>query len=237
MILSPAVLPGPRAVLFDWDNTLVDSWAMIHHAMTATFNALGQRPWTMEECKMNVRQSARDSFPKLFGDRADEATAVFYRTYEADHLAQLRALPGAGEMLHALAAADDLLLGVVSNKRGHLLRLEAAELGWDKYFQSLVGAADAERDKPAPEIVDFALAGSGIAAGPAVWFVGDTDIDVLCAQNSGCTAVLMREAPPGPDELKGLDLAAHVRDCAGFAELALNSLESGGVEPHIGDFA
>jgi phosphoglycolate phosphatase len=126
---------------------------------------------------------------------------------------------------------------VVSNKRGHLLRLEAAELGWDKYFQSLVGAADAERDKPAPEIVDFALAGSGIAAGPAVWFVGDTDIDVLCAQNSGCTAVLVREAPPGPDEFKGLGLAAHVRDCAGFAELALNSLESGGVEPHIGDFA
>jgi len=86
MILTPAALPGPRAVLFDWDNTLVDSWVMIHHAMTATFNALGQRPWTLEECRRNVRQSARDSFPKLFGDRADEATAVFYRTYEADHL-------------------------------------------------------------------------------------------------------------------------------------------------------
>jgi phosphoglycolate phosphatase len=210
---------------------------MIHHAMTATFTAMSQRPWTLEECKLNVRKSARDSFPELFGDRWEEAFASFYRSYEADHLTQLRALPGAGEMLHALAAADDLLLGIVSNKKGQLLRLEAAELGWDKYFQSLVGATDAERDKPAPEVVDFALAGSGIAAGPSVWFVGDTDIDVLCAQNSGCTAVLVREAPPGAGEFNGLSLAAHVSDCTGFAELALNSLENGGVEPHIGDFA
>lgn len=237
MTLPAETLPGPRAILFDWDNTLIDSWAMIHHAMTATFNALDQRPWTLEECRLNVRKSARDSFPELFGDRTDEATAVFYRTYEADHLAQLRALPGAEEMLHALAAADDLLLGVVSNKRAELLRLEAAELGWDKYFQSVVGATDADRDKPAPEVVDFALAGSGIAAGPAVWFVGDTDIDVLCAQNSGCTAVLLREAPPGADEFKGLSLAAHVHSCADFARLALASLENGRVEPHIGDFA
>src|SRR3546814_2761162 len=79
-------LPAPRAILFDWDNTLVDSWAVIHHAMTATFAAMDVRPWTLEETRRNVRKSARDSFPALFGERADEATAVFYRTYEADPL-------------------------------------------------------------------------------------------------------------------------------------------------------
>lgn len=235
--MSAAALPAPRAILFDWDNTLIDSWVMIHHAMTATFNAMGQRPWTLEECRANVRKSARDSFPELFGDRWEEAFAAFYRSYETDHLTQLRTLVGAEEMLHALAAADDLLLGVVSNKNARLLRLEAAELGWDKYFQTLVGATDAERDKPAREVIDFALAGSGIAAGPDVWFVGDTDIDVLCAQNSGCTAVLLRPDPPAADEFKGLCLAAHVPSCADFTRLALARLENGGVEPHIGDFA
>ena len=230
-------LPSPRAILFDWDNTLVDSWVVIHHAMTATFEALGERPWTLEECRQKVRKSARDSFPDLFGERAEEATAVFYRTYEADHLAQLRALPGAGEMLHALAAAEDLLLGVVSNKRGHLLRLEAAALGWDKYFDSLVGANDAAHDKPAREVVDFALAGSGIPAGPAVWFVGDTDIDVLCARNSGCTAVLLRGEPPAAGEFEGLALDHHLSDCGALAALALKALENGSVEPQIGDVA
>lgn len=237
MNLPPSPLPGPRVILFDWDNTLVDSWVMIHHAMTATFNALGQRPWTLEECRRNIRKSARDSFPELFGARAEEATAVFYRTYEADHLSQLRALPGAEAMLRTLAAADDLLLGVVSNKRGHLLRKEAVELGWDRYFGPLVGANDAEKDKPAREVVDFALAGSGIAAGPEVWFVGDTDIDVLCAHNSGCTAILVRAEPPGEGEFGELALAGHVGDCKTFAQLTLSALENGRVEQQIRDFS
>ncbi len=222
-------LPRPKAILFDWDNTLVDSWAVIHHAMTATFEALGQTPWTLEETRTNVRKSARDSFPELFGARAEEATEVFYRTYEADHLSQLKALPGAEEMLLALAAADGLQLGVVSNKRGHLLRLEAKELGWDKYFVSLVGATDAAKDKPAPDVVDFALSGSGIAAGPEVWFVGDTDIDILCAHNSGCLAVLLRPEQPVAGEFDGMSLASHVTDCRAFASLVLTSLENGGV--------
>jgi phosphoglycolate phosphatase len=230
-------LPLPRAVLFDWDNTLVDSWALIHHAMTATFEALGQRPWSLEECRRNVRKSARDAFPELFGARAAEATEVFYRTYEADHLKQLRALPGAAEMLKDLAAQDELLLGVVSNKRGHLLRLEAAALGWDRYFGTVVGATDAEKDKPAREVVDFALAGSGIAAGPEVWFVGDTDIDVLCAHNSGCTAILVRAEPPGEGEFGELALGDHVMDCRAFAQLTLSALENGRVEQQIRDFS
>ncbi len=230
-------VPSPKAILFDWDNTLVDSWAVIHHAMTATFEALGRRPWTLEETRRNVRKSARDSFPELFGARADEATEVFYRTYEADHLEQLRALPGAAEMLQSLASAEDLLLGVVSNKRGRLLRLEAAELGWDRYFGPLVGAADAAKDKPSPEVVDFALAGSGIDAGPEVWFVGDTDIDILCAGNSGCTAVLVRPEPPAEGEFGNLPLAYHVSDCKSFAQLTLSALEIGKVEQQISDFS
>jgi len=214
-------LPRPKAILFDWDNTLVDSWAVIHHAMTATFEAMGQRPWTLEETRQKVRKSARDSFPELFGARAEEAAAVFYRTYEADHLDQLRALPGAAEMLRDLTGTARVLLGVVSNKRGHLLRLEAATLGWDAYFGPLVGATDAVKDKPAPEVVDFALEGTGLAAGPEVWFVGDTDIDLLCAHNSGCTAVLIREAAPGPAEFAATPPAVHLPDCAAFAEMAL----------------
>lgn len=230
-------LPSPKAILFDWDNTLVDSWALIHHAMTATFEALGQRPWTLEETRRNVRKSARDSFPELFGERAAEATEVFYRTYESDHLKQLRALPGAAEMLRDLAAAEDLLLGVVSNKRGRLLRLEAAELGWDRYFGPLVGAADAAKDKPAREVVEFALADSGIAPGPAVWFVGDTDIDVLCAANAGCSAVLVRAEPPREGEFGASPLACHVSDCSAFAQLTLSALEIGRVEQQISDFS
>ncbi len=210
-------LPTPKALLFDWDNTLVDSWVVIHHALSMTFQAMGREPWTLAETRQRVRQSARDSFPELFGGRAEEATEIFYRTYQADHLDKLTARPGAAAMLVDLAAPDGLFLGVVSNKRGDLLRREAAHLGWDRHFATVVGATDAPRDKPAPEVVHFALTGTGIAPGPEVWFVGDTDIDLLCAQNSGCSGVLLRETAPGPDEFPQID--AHVRDCPGLTAL------------------
>ncbi|MDH3919005.1 MAG: HAD hydrolase-like protein, partial [Rhodospirillales bacterium] len=151
----------PRALLFDWDNTLVDTWSVIHHALTATLKAMGHRPWSFEETRKRVRASARDSFPLLFGERADEAMEVFYETFEADHLARLRALPGAGDMLARLGEAG-MLLGVVSNKRGCLLRRGVAHLGWTSLFHRLVGADDAPRDKPAVEAVDLALEGSGL---------------------------------------------------------------------------
>jgi phosphoglycolate phosphatase len=212
--------PGPpRALLFDWDNTLVDTWAVIHHALMTTLTAMGHRPWTLEETRKRVRTSTRDGFPLLFGERAEEAMRIFYDVFESVHLARLRALPGAGDMLARLGAAG-ILLGVVSNKRGRYLRREADHLGWTGLFHRLVGADDAPRDKPAVEAVDLALAGSGLTRSPAVWFVGDTDIDMLCAQRAGCLAVLLRADPPAPEEFGEAAPHCHVRSCQALVELA-----------------
>lgn len=202
----------PRALLFDWDNTLIDSWGSIHHALNVTLEAMGHEPWSFDETRSRVRASARDSFPQLFGDQVAEATEVFYRTFEADHLVNLREREGAGRMLRGLAG-EDVYLAVVSNKQGRLLRREAAHLHWDGYFDRLVGATDAARDKPAPEAVELALAGSGLDPGPGVWLVGDTDIDMLCAVNSGCLPVLLRPAPPGRDEFGETPPKLHVASC------------------------
>lgn len=210
-------LQRPRALLFDWDNTLVDTWVSIHHALSLTFEAMGREPWTLEETRARVRASARDSFPALFGERAEEATNFFYRTFEAEHLARLRERDGAGDMLARLAESD-LYLGVVSNKRGYLLRREAEHLGWDRFFCSLVGANDAPRDKPAVDPVELALEGSGIARGTEVWFVGDTDIDLQCAVNSGCIPVLLRPEPPQDGEFGDAAPQLHLESCRDLAE-------------------
>ena len=211
-------LTRPKALIFDWDNTLVDTWVTIHHALKVTFEAMEMEPWTLDEARQRVRASARDSFPTIFGARAAAAMEIFYRTFEADHLAKLQELPGAGAMLADLQAAGDLYLAVVSNKQGRILRREAEHLGWSRHFTRLVGANDAPRDKPARDAVDLVLQGSGVGAGPDVWFVGDTDIDMLCAANSGCVPILIRPAPPIPDEFGASAPRAHFRDCAAFAQ-------------------
>ena len=212
-------LTRPRALLFDWDNTLVDTWETIRFALNTALEAMGQAPWTLEQTRERVRASARDAFPALFGDRADEATAIFYRAFESQHLQTLRERDGAGAMLRDLAGDTSLYMAVVSNKKGHLLRREAEHIGWSGYFGSLVGANDAARDKPAIEAVDLALLKSGLPPGPDVWFVGDTDIDMACAVASGCLPVLLRPEAPAKGEFPGTEPRLHVENCTAFLEL------------------
>ena len=210
-------LTRPKALLFDWDNTLVDTWPMIHSALAQTFTAMGHEPWSLEETRLRVRQSAREAFPRLFGARAEEAMAIFFSAYDANHLQRLRQLSGAEALLDALSA-DGFLLGVVSNKKGLMLRREAEHLGWSGYFHRLVGANDAPRDKPAPEVVALALEGSGLAPGAEVWFVGDTDIDLQCAHATGCLPVLLRPEPPAEGEFADFPPVLHIESCPALAK-------------------
>jgi len=207
----------PRALLFDWDNTLVDNWPVICAALNAALAAMGHPTWTLEETKARVRASLRDSFPRMFGERWHEAEKIFYDRFAESHLAELREMPGASELLAGLARAG-LTLGVVSNKRGGYLRAEAAQLGWAGHFHRLVGSGDAPKDKPAPEPVRLALEGAGAAPGPGVWFVGDADIDLACAVASGCLPVLLRDRPPGAGEFPGHAPALYMKSCAELAE-------------------
>jgi phosphoglycolate phosphatase len=180
----------PRAILFDWDNTLVDSWATIHETLNYLMRAMAMPEWSLAETKAKVRLSLREAFPLHFGARWEEARDIYLERFRAIHLDRLTVLPGRGALLRGLADRGHYL-GIVSNKTGELLRREVARLGWSPLFGSIVGAGDATADKPAAEPVHLALAPSGVNAGPQVWFVGDTAIDMECARNSGCIAVLL----------------------------------------------
>jgi phosphoglycolate phosphatase len=182
----------PACILWDWDNTLVDGWAAIQHGLNATFTEFGMPHWTRETVLANVRGSLRDTFPGMFGTDWERARDVFYDAVRSCHLDVLNPMPGAGEALAAAAALGPQ--GVVSNKQGALLRAEAAHLGWAPRFAALVGAGDASADKPAAAPLFLALERCGVPAGPLVWYVGDTVLDMDAARAAGCTAVLLGRA-------------------------------------------
>ncbi len=210
-------LPRPSAVLFDWDNTLVNSWAVIHEAMNTTLTHFGKDNWTLEETRQRVRKSMRNSFPVLFGDAWSDAADVFYARYSEIHVSRLEPLPGSQDMLEALHG-HGVFMAVVSNKTGEYLRIEATHLGWDRYLENLVGANDAEQDKPAADPVHMALDGSGHQPAGNVWFVGDADIDLECAVNTGCTPILVRETPPEPGEFDRHPPAKYLKNCTELKE-------------------
>jgi phosphoglycolate phosphatase len=203
----------PRAVLFDWDNTLVDSWDTIHDAMGHCFRQMGHEPWTLDEVKARTRLSLIEAFPPIFGTRWEEARQHYFDRFHAIHLDRIKPLPGVALLLDGLAALG-LPLAVVSNKTGATLRKEAEHFGWTPRFAKLVGAGDASADKPAAAPILMALEALGVPAGDQVWYVGDTGMDMQCAANAGCYGVLLHEAFPGDPVLKEFAPALRFADCA-----------------------
>lgn len=182
------MIAHPRAIVFDWDNTLVDGWAAVLAGLNAAFDAFGMPRWDHARMLREVRRSLRESFPDLFGGEWERARDVFTTEVRRMHLSVLQPLDGSAALL---AAASRLPLAVVSNKQGPVLRREAEHLGWAPRFHALVGAGDCAADKPDPAPMRAALAAIGAAASPAVWYVGDTALDMEAARRAGVSAVLL----------------------------------------------
>lgn len=185
-------LTAPHTLLYDWDNTLVDTWPIIHRALTETFEQFDLRPWSMEQVKSYVARSMRDAFPDLFGDKAEAAGERYVEAYRRYQFANLTPLPGASELLEAQRKLP-LKLGVVSNKRSMLLHAELAHLNWGKYFDIVIGAGDAAQDKPHADPALLALSRIGSTPSREVWFIGDSSADLECAHNAGLTPILFGE--------------------------------------------
>lgn len=184
----------PEGILFDWDNTLVDTWPVIAEALNHTRAAFGLETWTVAEARIKSARALRETFPEWFGDRWEEARDMFYERFAAVHCERLVAKEGARDLLRFLHESS-VPLFVVSNKKSQYLNEEIDHLGWRAFFTKIVGAGEAKRDKPARESVDWALEGSGLAPdNPRIWLVGDTHADVEGARNAGCTPVLLYDS-------------------------------------------
>ncbi len=210
-------VPVPKAIIFDWDSTLADGWKAILAAYNLTRCAMGLDPWDEETARANIRRSWRDAFPIIFGDRWEEAGKIYYEQFGKIHHQYLEPIHGAFELLELLQQKN-IFAAIVSNKRGPYLREEVEYLNWQGYFKNIIGAMDAPRDKPHPEPVFMALQGSGLKPGADVWFVGDTGVDIQCAYNTGCTAVLVNGAHLKPGELDDMPPAKSFVDIVEMVE-------------------
>lgn len=197
----------PRAIVFDWDNTLVDTWPVIHAALAATFEAMDQEPWTLAQTKQRVARSLRESFPDLFGERWEEAAHVFYETFGSVHLDRLKPLDHARATLVSLTEIG-LPCSIVSNKNGSFLRKEIGHLGWTDLIHTSIGATDADKDKPDPAPMYMALDGTGLTPSKDIWYVGDSQIDLDFAAATGCVGVLVHTAASKPETAAKADMVA-----------------------------
>ncbi|KIE05410.1 HAD-superfamily hydrolase [Candidatus Jidaibacter acanthamoeba] len=178
----------PKAIIFDWDNTLVDTWDIIHAALGCTFIEFGKTPFTLEESKIYVHKSMKDSFPSIFGDAWQDAAKRFYVHYLDNHLTHLKSLDNTIDTLNILRE-NNIKMSVLSNKRGDILRKEVEHFGWTEYFVKVMGSLDAAEDKPSAVPAFEIMKCMEIDSPQDVWFIGDSIADMECAVNAGCVPI------------------------------------------------
>ena len=180
----------PKAILFDWDNTLVNNWEPIFFAYKKTLQALGLKKQSKEETLKNAKYSLRETFPRIFKNDWKKAKKVFYLEFKKIHLKKIKPIPNALKILKKIKEKK-IKCGVISNKDGNLLRKEINKLEWKKYFKVIVGANEAKKDKPSKYPLVLALNKFSLKSNKNIWYVGDNDIDIEFAKKNNCLSIFI----------------------------------------------
>lgn len=173
-----------RAVLFDWDGTLLNSYEADLRAYLSMFRALGIN-WTERDLALHyspnwlrVYRAAR--LPRIKWLDADRLW---------NHAYQLESpllLAGARRVIRLLARKYDL--GIVTSGNRRRVRRQLRELQLASYFSACVCSEDAEKRKPHPAPLQLALKRLRFAPQHCV-YVGDTAEDIEMARRSGVRAI------------------------------------------------
>jgi HAD superfamily hydrolase (TIGR01509 family) len=176
---------GLRAVLFDWDGTLVDSAEKSYRCYVKVFSAYGivydRATFARTYSPDWYRTYVEIGLPREVWAEADARWLDCYDTEPS------RLFPGARVALERLAERG-IVQGVVSSGDPRRVRRELVTLGVDSFFAVVVCGGETAERKPHPEPLLLALDRLAIRPAEAA-YVGDSPEDVLMAKSAGTFAV------------------------------------------------
>jgi HAD superfamily hydrolase (TIGR01509 family) len=202
---------GLRAVLFDWDGTLVDSAEKSYRCYRRVFARFG-----IDYDHALFEKTYAPDWYRTYEDlglppeRWSEADDGWLACYASEPSVLL---PGAKEALEAFAAAG-LVQGLVSSGDPVRVRTEIEALGVARHFATVVCGGETAGRKPHPEPLLLAL--GRLSVGPEhSAYVGDSPEDVLMAKAAGAYAIGVPGGFPNRDALAAAEPHLLAPDLAG----------------------
>lgn len=213
----------PKAVFFDWDGTLVDSFAFLHGAHNYVRSEFGMEAFTLDTFAHYFGQPREKLYADIYGaDRIEEAKGHFESYVTANHHT-IKPIDGAHDVLQAFSDTG-IPMGVVTNKKAALVAKEIENHGWADYFVSVVGAGEADSDKPSAAPLLLALERSELGLAPEdIWFIGDTESDLGCAQEAGAPCVFIEDPDIHAGLVEKYKPFLMFNNCRSFADFLLQS--------------
>ena len=175
-------------IIFDLDGTLLDTLADLADATNHALEQFGYPPRSMEYIRSVIGNGAlqliRLSMPEDADRDAQEVLQVFKSHYQTHCDVKTTPYPG---ILDALAVLSQTYpIGIVTNKP-HAAAAALCEAHFPGIFT--LGEQAGTPRKPAPDMVRNTMTALGV---DTCIYVGDSEVDVLTAQNAGvpCLSVL-----------------------------------------------
>jgi phosphoglycolate phosphatase len=189
-----------ECILFDWDGTLLDSFAADARAYQHMFSALGMK-WSMEELKRHYSPNWHRVYraARLARSKWEEADRLWMQFYKKQR-PELQ--PGALRVLRALDRR--FTLGLVSSGSRVRVRRQLREHKVSAIFQAKVCSEDAPRRKPHPAPLRMALDLLRLAPEVCV-YVGDAPEDIQMAHRAGVRGIGVLGGSPVPERLRAAE--------------------------------
>lgn len=162
-----------RAVLWDLDGVLIDSYEVWFHVLNHTARAFGAAPVSREVFAAGWGQGIEKDVERFFPDKTVAEVEAFYHAHFMDHASHLKVDPDARAVIAALRAAG-LCQSLITNTPGPLAAKILTSAGLE--LDAVVGGTDVPRGKPAPDMVLEACRRLGVSPAEAL-VVGDSRYD------------------------------------------------------------
>jgi HAD superfamily hydrolase (TIGR01509 family) len=212
-----------KAVLFDWDGTLVDTLAVLYRANEAVFGAFGL-PFDEMLYRRHYAPDWRVMYRRLGvpEDRLEEAASRWRDAFDRDAAPPF---PGVVDALRRLRAAG-VKLGIVTAGDRDVVSNHLEQTGIGQLLSTAVFGDDLPVHKPDPAPLRRALAELGLAGEPAATvFVGDAVSDMTMAAAVGVPAVGVASILGDPEELAEAGAAEVVTSVVEWVDAVLRRTE------------
>jgi phosphoglycolate phosphatase len=175
-----------RILIFDLDGTLIDSELDLVLSVNATLKHMGHAELPQDLVRSYIGRGAaaliRSSLgPSVTDQQAEEGHEFFLSYYRRHMLDNTVTYPGVREALNRLASYS---MAVLTNKPVRFSERILEGLGIANHFQFVFGGNSFEKKKPDPMGVELLLRNFSAQPQEAM-MVGDSDVDVQTARNSG----------------------------------------------------
>lgn len=171
-----------KAVLFDFDGTLLNTNDLIFASYEHAFQQVLGRGITDEEIHSLYGRPLYSSL-EVYGQYQDELYRIYREYNESNHDALVKKFPGAEEGVYLLKQ-HGYKTAVVTSKRQETLKRGLRVLGLEHMFNGLITPDDTPRHKPDPMPVLLACERLGVLPEECI-MVGDSIFDFECGKRAG----------------------------------------------------